>query len=213
MKRGGQVRPLLHQHRIAAIARQHFRSGSNAANDRRANEHRLDRARRGAPLEIAHRTEWRVMGFATLTALAGIGLAYLFYGGGYRAPAHAFARKFPGLVSLARDKFRIDELYGVIIIRPLQVFCRVVFQVVDRVLIDKILIGSWAFVADLAGRVFRFLQVGDVQRRREQREARSPAPEEEGVEIRVERSHGRRREQYSERRPARQGPGGRYDMD
>jgi NADH-quinone oxidoreductase subunit L len=118
----------------------------------------------GAPLEVAHRTEWRVMGFSTVVALAGIGLAYLFYGGGYRAPAHAFARKLPGLVSLVRDKFRIDELYGVIIIRPLQAFCRIVFQVVDRVLIDKILIGGWAFVADIAGRVFRFFQAGDVQR-------------------------------------------------
>jgi NADH-quinone oxidoreductase subunit L len=108
----------------------------------------------GAPLEIAHRTEWMVMGFATLTALAGIGLAYVFYGGGYRAPAHAFAQKFPGLVSLARDKFRIDELYGFLIIRPLQAFCRLVFQVVDRVLIDKILIGGWAFVADLAAACF-----------------------------------------------------------
>jgi hypothetical protein len=63
-----------------------------------------------------------------------------------------------------RDKFRIDELYGFIILRPLQVFCRLTFAIVDRILIDKILIGSWAFVADLAGRVFRFFQTGDVQR-------------------------------------------------
>jgi NADH-quinone oxidoreductase subunit L len=118
----------------------------------------------GAPLEVAHRTEWMVMGFSTVVALAGIGLAYVFYGGGYRAPAHAFARKLPGLVSLARDKFRVDELYGIILIRPLQAICRVVFQIVDRILIDKILIGGWAFVADLAGRVFRFFQAGDVQR-------------------------------------------------
>jgi NADH-quinone oxidoreductase subunit L len=118
----------------------------------------------GAPLEVAHRTEWMGMGISTVIALAGIGLAYVFYGGGYRRPAHAFARKLPGLVSLARDKFRIDELYGIIIVRPLQGLCRVVFQVVDRVLIDKILIGGLAFVADLAGRVFRFFQVGDVQR-------------------------------------------------
>jgi hypothetical protein len=105
-----------------------------------------------------------VMGFATLTALAGIGLAYIFYGGGYRSPAHAFAQKLPGLVSLVRDKFRIDELYGFLIIRPLQAICRLVFQVVDRVLIDKILIGGWSFAADLAGRVLRFFQAGDVQR-------------------------------------------------
>jgi hypothetical protein len=32
----------------------------------------------------------------------------------------------------------------------------VTFDIVDRILIDKILIGGWAFLADLAGRVFRF---------------------------------------------------------
>ena len=118
----------------------------------------------GAPLEVSHRAEWMGMGVSTVVALAGIGLAYLFYGGGYRAPAHAFARKLSGLVALVRDKFRIDELYGYIIIRPLQVLCKVAFQVVDRILIDKILIGGWAFLADVAGRVFRFFQAGDVQR-------------------------------------------------
>jgi NADH-quinone oxidoreductase subunit L len=118
----------------------------------------------GVPLEVSHRTEWLVMGSSTLIALVGIGLGYVFFGGGYRAPAHAFARKVPGLVALARDKFRVDELYGVLIIRPLQALSRIVFLVVDRVLIDKILIGGWAFAADLAGRVCRFFQAGDVQR-------------------------------------------------
>jgi NADH-quinone oxidoreductase subunit L len=118
----------------------------------------------GAPLEVAHRTEWSVMGVATIVALGGIGLAYAFFGGGYRAPAHAFAKKMPGLVALARDKFRIDEIYTAIIIRPLQALCRVVFLVVDRIVIDKVLIGGWAFLADIGGRMCRFAQVGDVQR-------------------------------------------------
>jgi len=118
----------------------------------------------GAPLEVSHATEWRVMGFSTLIALAGIGLGYVFYGGGYRQPALAFARSFPRLVAAARDKFRVDELYNLIIIRPLQEICQGVFLVVDRVLIDKVLIGGWAFAADLGGRAFRFFQAGDVQR-------------------------------------------------
>ena len=118
----------------------------------------------GAPLEVAHRAEWLVMGSSTLIALAGIGLGYFCFGGGYRAPAAAFAGKFPRLVALARDKFRIDELYGVIIIRPVQTLCRVVFLLVDRILIDKILISGWAFVVDLGGRICRFFQTGDVQR-------------------------------------------------
>jgi NADH-quinone oxidoreductase subunit L len=118
----------------------------------------------GAPLEVAHSSEWFVMAGSTVIALGGIGLGYLFYGGGYRAPAHAFARHLPRLVALARDKFRIDELYGVILIRPLERLCQLVFCVVDRVLVDKILVGGWAFLADVGGRVFRFFQAGDVQR-------------------------------------------------
>jgi NADH-quinone oxidoreductase subunit L len=118
----------------------------------------------GAPLEVAHGTEWRVMVFSTLIALAGIGLGYVFYGGGYREPARAFARTVPGLVALARDKFRIDELYAFLLIRPLQSLCKYVFLIVDRVLVDKILIGGWAFLVDLGGRICRFFQAGDVQR-------------------------------------------------
>jgi NADH-quinone oxidoreductase subunit L len=118
----------------------------------------------GVPLAVNHSTEWLVMGGSTVLAGVGIGLAYAFFGGGYRAPAHAFVGKLPGFVSLVRDKFRIDELYAALIVRPLQAFCHGVFVVVDRILIDKILISGWAFVADLVGRAFRFLQAGDVQR-------------------------------------------------
>lgn len=118
----------------------------------------------GKPLEVSHHTEWLMMALSTAAALGGIGMAYLFYGGGYRAPAIAFAAKVPGLVSLVRDKFRIDELYGFLIIRPLQALCRVIFQVIDRILIDKILVGAGVVVADIAGRIFRFFQAGDVQR-------------------------------------------------
>ena len=118
----------------------------------------------GAPLEVAHGTEWRVMGVSTVVALLGIGLAYTFFGAGYRQPAHAFVRKVPRLVALVRDKFRVDELYAKILLRPFRILCDLVFQLVDRILIDKILIGSSTFVADMAGRVFRFLQAGDIQR-------------------------------------------------
>jgi NADH-quinone oxidoreductase subunit L len=118
----------------------------------------------GAPVEVAHAAEWRVMGVSTVVALLGIGIAYLFFGGGYRAPARAFVQKMPRLVGLVRDKFRVDELYAKVLLRPFRIACDIVFQVVDRILIDKILIGGWTFLADVTGRAFRFLQVGDVQR-------------------------------------------------
>jgi NADH-quinone oxidoreductase subunit L len=118
----------------------------------------------GAPLPVGHRREWLVMAVSTAIALFGIALGYLCYGGGYRAPAHAVARRLPRLVALVRDKFRVDELYAAIMVRPLARLSQVLYLVVDRVLIDKVLVGIWAFAADLVGRVFRFFQAGDVQR-------------------------------------------------
>ncbi|MES1204779.1 MAG: NADH-quinone oxidoreductase subunit L [Pseudomonadota bacterium] len=118
----------------------------------------------GAELEVPHNTELLFMVVSTILALIGIGVAHIFYGGGYRAPAIKFAQALPGLVRLARDKFRVDELYGVAIIRPLRRVSVALFRVVDRVIIDQILVGGAATVVDVLGRVGRSFQPGDAQR-------------------------------------------------
>ncbi len=118
----------------------------------------------GPELHVPHNTEITFMAISTVLALAGIALARAFYGGGYRAPAAKFAETFPGFVSLVRDKFRVDELYGAVIIRPLRHFSMVLFRVVDRVLIDQILVGGTAAVVDILGRIGRSFQAGDAQR-------------------------------------------------
>jgi len=118
----------------------------------------------GPELEVPHNTEMLFMGISTALALAGIFLAQAFYGGGYREPAKKFAAAFPGLVQAARDKFRIDELYQALIIRPLRVLSQALFQFVDRVLIDQLLVGGAAAVTDVLGRLSRALQAGDGQR-------------------------------------------------
>jgi NADH-quinone oxidoreductase subunit L len=118
----------------------------------------------GPELDVPHNTELLFMAVSTVLALIGIGLAYTFYGGGYRAPAQKFAAAFPGFVQLVRDKFRVDELYGAVIIRPLRKFALALFRVVDRVLIDQILVGGVAALVDVLGRVSRAFQAGDAQR-------------------------------------------------
>ncbi|HVV50790.1 MAG TPA: NADH-quinone oxidoreductase subunit L [Polyangia bacterium] len=118
----------------------------------------------GAEMEIPHVTEYTVMIGATVLAAIGIGLAYVFYGGGYRAPARKFAETFPGLVRLAQDKFRVDELYQLLFIRPLKRLSQGIYFVVDRILIDKILVEGAAAVVDVFGRLSRAVQVGDGQR-------------------------------------------------
>jgi hypothetical protein len=118
----------------------------------------------GPELDVPHTTELLFMVLSTALALIGIGVAQMFYGGGYRAPAERFASAFPGLVQLVRDKFRVDELYDAAIIRPLRKLSLALFRVVDRVIIDQILVGGTAALVDLLGRIGRSLQVGDAQR-------------------------------------------------
>jgi NADH-quinone oxidoreductase subunit L len=114
----------------------------------------------GDELNVSPAVEWGVMAGATVLALVGIGLAWAFYGGGYREPAIKFAAKFPHLVRLVRDKFRIDELYDFLFIRPLKKLAQGIFFVVDRVLIDKILVEGVGGLVSVASRLARSLQAG-----------------------------------------------------
>ena len=118
----------------------------------------------GPELEVPHNTEMTFMAISTGLALLGIFLARAFYGGGYREPATKFASSFPGFVQLVRDKFRVDELYAAVIVRPLRGLSVALFRIVDRVLIDKLLVGGTAAIVDLLGRITRSFQVGDGQR-------------------------------------------------
>ncbi len=119
----------------------------------------------GPEMEVSSTTEVSVMVGATLLALLGIGVAWLFYGGGYREWSRKFAATFPGLVKLAQDKFRVDELYQFLIVRPLKKLAQAIYFVVDRILIDKILVGVPVALVDFFGRLSRSVQgSGDGQR-------------------------------------------------
>ena len=96
--------------------------------------------------------------------MVGIALAAVFYRGGYKEPARAFAAKFPGFVRLVQDKFRIDELYDAVLIRPIEAFSRGLFAFVDRIIIDKILVEGTGVLVDVFSRLARAVQGGDGQR-------------------------------------------------
>jgi NADH-quinone oxidoreductase subunit L len=117
----------------------------------------------GHELEVPVSTELMFMGISTALAAIGMFAAWKFYGGGYREPARKFASNFPGFVQLVRDKFRIDELYDAVFIRPLRALSRFLFVTVDRILIDRVVEGIGA-VVDLFGRIVRQFQFGDAQR-------------------------------------------------
>jgi hypothetical protein len=118
----------------------------------------------GPELHIPHDMEWGFMGGSLLLGVIGIALAAVFYRGGYKEPAVRFAESFPGFVKLVQDKFRVDELYDAILIRPIKSFARGLFRFVDRILVDKILVEGTGVVVDLFSRLARALQGGDGQR-------------------------------------------------
>jgi NADH-quinone oxidoreductase subunit L len=118
----------------------------------------------GPELPVSHDLELTAMIASTLVAVGGLGLAWIFFGGGYRSPARSFALAVPGLVRLVRDKFRVDELYDAILVRPIRMLARGLFLVVDRVLIDRVLVHGSVLIVDAFGRLARRFQAGDAQR-------------------------------------------------
>ncbi len=109
-----------------------------------------------------HATEWILMALSVAVAAAGILLAWKWYAReDGRVPAK-IAAAWPGLYSLVANKFRIDELYDFLIVRPFEWIARVLWKVVDVLIIDGVL-NAGAFLVELAGDFLRFLQTGNVR--------------------------------------------------
>jgi NADH-quinone oxidoreductase subunit L len=111
---------------------------------------------------LPHATEWLLMAVSVAVAASGIYLAYQWYAKqAGRTPAR-IAAAMPGAYALVADKFRIDELYDFLFIRPYGWLSRALWKVVDVLIIDGIL-NAAAFTIELAGDFLRFLQTGNVR--------------------------------------------------
>jgi NADH-quinone oxidoreductase subunit L len=108
--------------------------------------------------------EWTLLGLSVLVAGAGAFLAWSFYRSWPPQPAQGVIAAVPRLYKLVLDKYRIDELYGWIVVRPLRALAFAAYEFVDRVLIDTILVTGTAWVVRGIGGVFRKLQGGVIHR-------------------------------------------------
>jgi NADH-quinone oxidoreductase subunit L len=105
-------------------------------------------------------------GVALVVAWAGAGFAYFKY---VMRPLAAtdLASERPvgnGLVELVRHKFYVDELYDLVLIRPVKWLALNLWKVVDQLLIDKVLVGIWGVIADVTSGALRSFQNGSAQR-------------------------------------------------
>jgi NADH-quinone oxidoreductase subunit L len=111
---------------------------------------------------LPHAVEWLLMAVSVAVAASGLYLAWVWWAKGRGQVPGRLAAAYPRLYALVADKWRIDELYAVLFVRPFEWLARVLWKVVDVLIIDGILNAS-AFMVELAGDFLRFLQTGNVR--------------------------------------------------
>ncbi|HEY7725630.1 MAG TPA: NADH-quinone oxidoreductase subunit L [Anaeromyxobacteraceae bacterium] len=111
----------------------------------------------------AHHAAWPFL-VAWVVALVSGGLGWAMYAGPLREVPRRFAEALPRLHRFAVDKFRVDELYDAMLVRPLAAVSRLLWRAGDAFLIDRVLVDGTARAAEAFARIFRTLQNGDVQR-------------------------------------------------
>jgi NADH-quinone oxidoreductase subunit L len=101
---------------------------------------------------------------AWLIAFLGTAVAWAMYVGPAKALPQKLAIALPNLYRFAYEKFRVDEAYEFLIIKPLNFFAWLLWKVVDVFAIDGILVMGTARAVGAIGAVIRAFQDGDVQR-------------------------------------------------
>ncbi|BAU56230.1 NADH-quinone oxidoreductase subunit L [Mucilaginibacter gotjawali] len=109
---------------------------------------------------LAHSTEWGLMVFSVLGALAALLYAYNKYVKNAHVPV-ADTEERPALAELSYHKFYIDELYDMIIRKPLDALSDFAYKVVDKMGIDGIVNGLGKGSIE-ASKGLRLLQTGNV---------------------------------------------------
>jgi NADH-quinone oxidoreductase subunit L len=108
-----------------------------------------------------------LMAIASIVGLLGIGLAWVLYGRGPSKRVEGWTATdgpLHGAYEASKNKLWVDEIYDAIIVRPFKALARGVFEIVDRFVIDKVVVEGSALAVSMFGRIARWFQNGQVQR-------------------------------------------------
>jgi NADH-quinone oxidoreductase subunit L len=84
--------------------------------------------------------EWGLMGASIATMITMAGCAWLQYRDGPQG-GDKIATKFGAFYRLVRDKWRVDELYAAVFVKPLQGFAELCFAVGDTIFVEGVVNG------------------------------------------------------------------------
>ncbi|MBK9030219.1 MAG: NADH-quinone oxidoreductase subunit L [Myxococcales bacterium] len=116
-------------------------------------------------LHLAKGTTIALLITASAVGLAGIGLAYALYGKGPSKAVERFtAGAGKGLYEASKHKLWVDELYDLALVKPFRALARGTFEIVDRFMIDTVLVNGVGLAMSTFSRIARWIQNGQVQR-------------------------------------------------
>ena len=111
---------------------------------------------------LTHPVEWTLIGVSIAVAAGAVLLAWRWYAKEEGRVPDRIVASFPAAYALVADKFRVDELYDVLFVRPFVALARFAWKIIDVLVIDGI-INAGAFLVELAGDLLRFVQTGNVR--------------------------------------------------
>jgi NADH-quinone oxidoreductase subunit L len=109
-------------------------------------------------------TELGLEAVALVIAGAGIGIAWRLYNGGYTDTVKSLVVSLRVVHKVVFNKYYVDELYELLVVRPLRGLAYLCHRVVDAFVIDLVIVNGSAWAVDFLGRGAKRLQSGDVQR-------------------------------------------------
>ncbi len=114
----------------------------------------------GEAHHLSESTEWSLMGFSTLLALAIIIVSYFVYA--VRRSVPVSDAEQTGLSSVLANKFYVDEIYDFLFVKPLEKLSKWAYYYADVWGIDGLVEGVGSGVQRLGGE-FRKLQNGNIE--------------------------------------------------
>ncbi|SFG59260.1 NADH-quinone oxidoreductase subunit L [Pedobacter insulae] len=111
-------------------------------------------------LSLDHTTEFALMGVSVLAALSATVYAYTKYVKNAHVPV-ADEGKRSILAKISYNKFYLDEIYDMIIRKPLDAFSGFFYRIIDKKLIDG-LVNGLGWTANEGSKGLRLLQSGNV---------------------------------------------------
>ena len=112
------------------------------------------------PSVLNHTTEWMLMGIAVIAASVTIVFAYLIYIKKQTLP-EAKDEKLTGLKKVIYNKYYVDEIYAMIITKPLNAISDLFYKFFDKQVIDGLVNGVGSVVVGMSS-IVRKAQTGHI---------------------------------------------------